>query len=185
MPDPFTRATLLDFRDQLIAASLKQQILRTTANRLAHFRDQLIAASLKLRSSERCGACLRHFRDQLIAASLKRQRRDALRRQIVQFPRSIDRGLIEALYARVISATDSTPFPRSIDRGLIEAARAKSRPVPPHAFPRSIDRGLIEAPRLRRTWRRRLHFRDQLIAASLKHRLPLRPHAIVQISAIN
>ncbi len=37
-------------------------------------------------------------------------------------------------------------FPRSIDRGLIEAPRGQDiRRVEPVVFPRSIDRGLIEA----------------------------------------
>src|SRR5438045_1820278 len=87
-------------------------------------------------------------------------------------------------------------FPRSIDRGLIEASRSAKWPQWSDQFPRSIDRGLIEAVmtafyvtnktnfcdqwiaaslKLPLTKRRRLlrkaYFRDQLIAASLKLRV--------------
>ncbi len=65
---------------------------RATAN----FRDQLIAASLKLASA--CASCNfdRHFRDQLIAASLKLPPERPRLGRLAEFPRSIDRGLIEA-----------------------------------------------------------------------------------------
>ncbi len=61
------------------------------------------------------------------------------------------------------------PFPRSIDRGLIEAEQFSVQRSVEIEFPRSIDRGLIEA-RLRQSTRHAglNHFRDQLIAASLK-----------------
>src|SRR5690348_18498764 len=60
------------------------------------------------------------------------------------------------------------PFPRSIDRGLIEAGDFAYRLPRLSIFPRSIDRGLIEARRFEPGWGRKSHFRDQLIAASLK-----------------
>ena len=43
----FTNGTTVNFRDQLIAASLKRNAARSVARSAAHFRDQLIAASLK------------------------------------------------------------------------------------------------------------------------------------------
>ena len=65
-----------DFRDHLIAASLKLAgIERTPSSRLAEFRDHLIAASLKPAISLAGGASPVEFRDQLIAASLKRNQR--------------------------------------------------------------------------------------------------------------
>ena len=83
------------------------------------------------------------------------------------FPRSIDRGLIEAVREWDICSVVRL-FPRSIDRGLIEASplcRSATRVV---LFPRSIDRGLIEA--MLESWGMTTDgsFRDQLIAASLK-----------------
>ena len=82
------------------------------------------------------------FRDQLIAASLKPALH--LAALIGTFPRSIDRGLIEA---RAISDCGSphAVFPRSIDRGLIEALLNSWHRGRKLAFPRSADRGLIEA----------------------------------------
>jgi len=59
-------------------------------------------------------------------------------------------------------------FPRSIDRGLIEAVSESVASEMLSTFPRSIDRGLIEATLVERTFVVRSHFRDQLIAASLK-----------------
>ena len=65
------------------------------------------------------------------------------------FPRSNDRGLIEAI-AEMVSLWISFRFPRSNDRGLIEASFSPGRP-----YGRLAD------------------FRDLTIAASLK-RLPIR-----------
>src|SRR5215471_12707220 len=60
------------------------------------------------------------------------------------------------------------PFPRSIDRGPIEAKLGTEADVLAVDFPRSIDRGPIEAsrPHTRRCTCR--PFRDPLIAAPLK-----------------
>ena len=90
---------MYDFRDQLIAASLKQSCVQVSISSVEFprsadrglieaasacranvqsrddFRDQLIAASLKhaLGTAQSCTG--RNFRDQLIAASLKRSQR--------------------------------------------------------------------------------------------------------------
>ncbi len=65
----------LYFRDQLIAAPLKQQIQMDETGAITYFRDQLIAAPLKL---------------------LMPRPDEAHRRR---FPRSADRGPIEAVLA--------------------------------------------------------------------------------------
>jgi len=44
---------IADFRDQLIAASLKRRFLGAIGEQMGDFRDQLIAASLKRRISRR------------------------------------------------------------------------------------------------------------------------------------
>ncbi len=61
-------------------------------------------------------------------------------------------------------------FPRSKDRGLIEALLMGLEDYETIAFPRSKDRGLIEADLCRRAIGvERNHFRGRKIAASLKH----------------
>ena len=87
------------------------------------------------------------FRDLLIAASLKLGYVDTHGYTPSLLPRSIDRGLIEALEASRYS-TSSEMLPRSIDRGLIEADGIPSQRA--------------AAP---------CGFRDLLIAASLKLKL--------------
>ena len=62
----------------------------------ARFRDQLIAASLKLSWNTSNSQTSFRFRDQLIAASLKQNIEQVEREDRTTFPRSIDRGLIEA-----------------------------------------------------------------------------------------
>ena len=87
------------FRDHLIAASLKLCGHRPPyASRSANFRDHLIAASLKLLLHPG-SVDSRHayFRDHLIAASLKLFAPGALCDAGGRFPRSSDRGLIEAV----------------------------------------------------------------------------------------
>src|SRR5437016_3739669 len=103
----------------------------------------------------------------MIAASLKHKGCDESKSQGLPFPRSDDRGLIEAL--RWTLAPDSATyfrdqmiaaslkphtlpsiiripsFPRSDDRGLIEARRPWQDQKWGCSFPRSDDRGLIEA----------------------------------------
>ena len=86
------------------------------------------------------------------------------------FPRSYDRGLIEALFLRVLLGLMKCLFPRSYDRGLIEARST----IPPFlrisVFPRSYDRGLIEATNLSFPVAGDGGFRGLMIAASLKLR---------------
>ncbi len=107
------------------------------------------------------------------------------------FPRSIDRGSIEApdrqgtwivvstFRDQLIAAplkrllvepmgTDHRRFPRSIDRGSIEASGQATLAELLHRFPRSIDRGSIEATPCNRHMTSSPPFRDQLIAAPLK-----------------
>ena len=103
---------------------------------------------------------------------------------MIPFPRSIDRGPIEAPKGR-IGVRHARAFPRSIDRGPIEAGDARLRVEPIGQFPRSIDRGPIEAGA---TWRRGCTitcFRDQLIAAPLKLLDGIGRDARVHVSAIN
>src|SRR5581483_6803393 len=71
-------------------------------------------------------------------------------------------------------------FPRSVDRGPIEARRGRPAPGPRMAFPRSVDRGPIEAwpagvfaatlkpARGSGAGKAASDFRDQSIAAPLK-----------------
>ena len=66
------RGNAANFRDQLIAASLKRSLAhRAEQSDDRHFRDQLIAASLKHGQLRHELPVDCHFRDQLIAASLK------------------------------------------------------------------------------------------------------------------
>ncbi len=84
------------FRDQLIAAPLKPGGALLHRGGALRFRDQLIAAPLKLlnpRFHQYTPIC---FRDQLIAAPLKRVFDDRTQCVLLWFPRSIDRGPIEA-----------------------------------------------------------------------------------------
>ena len=60
------------------------------------------------------------------------------------------------------------PFPRSSDRGLIEATIDNLLTLINGIFPRSSDRGLIEAIEDLTHDEWVAHFRDHLIAASLK-----------------
>jgi len=64
---------------------------------------------------------------------------------IAVFPRSIDRGPIEATVVAFCNCGGAV-FPRSIDRGPIEALFNATHVKYDVGFPRSIDRGPIEAP---------------------------------------
>jgi len=69
------------FRDQLIAAPLKQRLFRQLTLAGQQFRDQLIAAPLKPPWLRFCNAVDEtKFRDQLIAAPLKLQTKDTFHR---------------------------------------------------------------------------------------------------------
>src|SRR5579872_2915449 len=103
----------------------------------------MIAASLKQECRVGLGFGGICFRDHMIAASLKRHHEAA--------------------------GAPAPRFPRSYDRGLIEARKRGGTPFRNGRFPRSYDRGLIEAPG-NRGWsaRQSAGFRDHMIAASLK-----------------
>ena len=109
------------------------------------------------------------FRDLLIAASLKRQVAVVARGASGgDFPRSVDRGLIEADEIPALKKCHTCPF-----RDLLIAASLKHVPGVVKVrrnpiFPRSVDRGLIEASEPQETETGRSPFRDLLIAASLK-----------------
>jgi len=59
-------------------------------------------------------------------------------------------------------------FPRSFDRGPIEASELWRSTFTSGKFPRSFDRGPIEARKTARHIPGTRHFRDHLIAAPLK-----------------
>src|SRR5579875_3250034 len=101
-----------------------------------------------------------------------------------EFPRSFDRGPIEA-HLLSISTVTAPPFPRSFDRGPIEATCLPRRCPSPSSFPRSFDRGPIEAGGAPAGALPLEDFRDHLIAAPLKHCAAesLRP-SVSRISAI-
>ena len=101
------------------------------------------------------------FRDQLIAASLKPVHTRQPQQECSIFPRSIDRGLIEARRTPPADLRLQN-FPRSIDRGLIEAQPGGLRPGSLRPFPRSIDRSLIGAICPLTTLDTGLSFRDQI-----------------------
>ena len=65
--------------------------------------------------------------------------------KLIQFPRSIERGSIEALLQLAEEGQLLSGFPRSIERGSIEALRPKRSQPGRKKFPRSIERGSIEA----------------------------------------
>ena len=69
----------------------------------------------------------------------------AIRMRGELFPRSIDRGPIEAMPVVQAHGCATNQFPRSIDRGPIEAGSGAMRMCQKRSFPRSIDRGPIEA----------------------------------------
>ena len=159
------------FRAHLSAAPLKRAVILPLPPRAVDFRAHLSAAPLKqlpLASAERWGSI---------------------------FPRSSERGPIEALGILTMLSTvgnyfrahlsaaplklanqiagrrNVTGFPRSSERGPIEA-RESSCPLAHLAhggFPRSSERGPIEAQTMRyRSSRRILNFRAHLSAAPLK-----------------
>ena len=64
--------------------------------------------------------------------------------EIMEFPRSSERGSIEALLRTAANAAIGA-FPRSSERGSIEAMRVRFLCGPMVLFPRSSERGSIEA----------------------------------------
>ena len=81
--------------------------------------------------------------------------RNACNSLIQIFPRSKERGLIEACFSCGGYFSYYRYFPRSKERGLIEAQRLGSLPNTVSIFPRSKERGLIEAQPRRRMPRSR------------------------------
>ncbi len=112
------------FRDRKIAASLKRRIGVTCVSDYQRaFRDRKIAASLKHRSIDAYRASdRRSFRDRKIAASLKPRCHQSIdRRTSTAFrDRKIAASLKRDAFAIDMPRCDR--FPRSKDRGLIEAA---------------------------------------------------------------
>jgi len=86
-----------------------------------------------------------HFRDQLIAASLKRAKAYSDRRGSRQFPRSTDRGLIEARFATPTRVGGPTHFRDQLIAASLKPSSGTLLIGCANSFPRSTDRGLIEA----------------------------------------
>ena len=76
-------------------------------------------------------------------------------------------------------------FPRSADRGLIEAHMLQECAECPLEFPRSADRGLIEASPVAISALATLNFPDQLIGASLKRVIEAVTELLPDISPIS
>ena len=134
------------------------------------FRVRKNAASLKRFRLQERPSLWPSFRVRKNAASLKHQEQDGSGCRQALFPRSKERGLIEA-GGRTTERVLDEEFPRSKERGLIEALVADvleyypdvgfrvrknaaslkhclgkvSQPQKQNAFPRSKERGLIEA----------------------------------------
>jgi len=89
------------------------------------------------------------FRGRSTAAQLKLPFVLGLELGAGRFPRSIDRGPIEASREEA-QREYAALFPRSIDRGPIEALLGPGDRLPALEFPRSIDRGPIEAKSINR-----------------------------------
>src|SRR5579884_2643152 len=87
------------FRDHVIAAPLTPAVPLHPFVRAVDFRDHVIAAPLKRDAASVVVALLFDFRDHVIAAPLKRPLRFDARLRKVRFPRSRDRGPIEAASA--------------------------------------------------------------------------------------
>ena len=109
----------------------------------------------------------RTFRVRKSAASLKPIALNCLVRLRNYFPRSKERGLIEAFLAGGFSNSDPA-FPRSKERGLIEAYMQTTQRRTRKTFPRSKERGLIEACMISRLRDVLRPFRVRKSAASLK-----------------
>ena len=149
---------------------------------------------------------------EFIAASLKQALDSADQARSASFPRSIHRGLIEARQSHDAAIQCCDDFRDRIHRGLIEAERIRLCRHDVHSIsaiefiaaslkqtvPSQLhDLALISAIELiaaslkptrslRHADPRCRHFRDELIAASLKlSMLMLRGHAADSISAMN
>jgi hypothetical protein len=75
------------------------------------------------------------------------------------FPRSYERGSIEAQWLTTVRPSSPKTFPRSYERGSIEAyCRGVKTGTVAAAFPRSYERGSIEAARVTGFWEARAWF---------------------------
>ena len=83
----------------------------------------------------------------MTAAPLKPDEQTGMEMAGLSYPRSHDRGPIEARLRRHGRTALSVNYPRSHDRGPIEASRPASTPDNEPNYPRSHDRGPIEAAR--------------------------------------
>ena len=90
------------FRDLRIAAQLKPSCTEDCETITARFRDLRIAAQLKLGLAAPSPRPLHRFRDLRIAAQLKPSSVWLSRRTYSSFPRSKDRGPIEAQVFRIL-----------------------------------------------------------------------------------
>src|SRR5581483_5849830 len=90
-----------------------------------YFRARSSAASLKQVGVERSVAPVGDFRARSSAASLKRQYFFCRGSGVVRFPRSFERGFIEATPGDSCHPAPAA-FPRSFERGFIEAPAAAS-----------------------------------------------------------
>jgi len=114
-----------------------------------YFRDRMIAAPLKLRKHTGDPNDTAHFRDRMIAAPLKQLFALSFSAIFLLFPRSNDRGPIEALYC-----------------------------LPESSFSANFRDRMIAAPlkhlKVRLDFRDVENFRDRMIAAPLKRRVWVR-----------
>ena len=90
-----------NFRDLQIAAPLKPASGDALMRKPFHFRDLQIAAPLKLVPRGGSGERTADFRDLQIAAPLKQGEDRGLECDLPRFPRSSDRGPIEAAAAQL------------------------------------------------------------------------------------
>ncbi len=130
------------------------------------------------------GLRLAHFRDQKIAASFKRRSIQLSGPRTETFPRSKDRGLIQACSTVIWSTPSISLFPRSKDRGLIQACN-RGRWFSPIRRISAIKRSRPHSSySLQSVFPLNFHFRDQKIAASFKLRFRYVIYLSRPISAI-
>ena len=136
---------------------------------MTDFRDQLVAASLKREPPGIASRRERDFRDQLVAASLKRLTDDDQRLLLDAFPRPTGRGLIEAGTGADRRTAIGAHF-----RDQLVAASLKHRPNDIgllHLFQNFRDQLVAASLKLKAddtVFEAEINFRDQLVAASLK-----------------
>ena len=120
MDDAF-KAAKFDFRVRENAALLKRRGGRTRLDRRRYFRVRENAALLKPERAEVVPSIAGDFRVRENAALLKLHPAAPEGRQEKRFPRSRERGPIEARLRPGMWMISSGEFPRSRERGPIEA----------------------------------------------------------------